>query len=216
MRVRGQVDFPTLLLSYSPALLLSYALGSRRVESAKYLETQMLIRLGALLLVLASLFGCAAVSDGGEQPVLGGSSPQEVVENFLEGLNNALKDPNIAQRETRRAWAEQLAGYFAPAERADQRVAMNEMLAGFADSASRPVVGSQVSLEISYNGIELISSSGDQALVRVVDGTLTLRWLDDKGELLRERSGGLTDLIGQRSGGLPVLRVGGSWFMTEG
>jgi hypothetical protein len=52
--------------------------------------------------------------------------------------------------------------------------------------------------------------------VSIADAVVTLRWLNDAGEVVRERSGSLTELIGQSSGGLPVVRVGPSWFMTEG
>ncbi|GAB4430014.1 MAG: hypothetical protein OHK0015_14640 [Chloroflexi bacterium OHK40] len=166
-----------------------------------------------LLLPLAS---CAAPPDEEELIGRGSPTPQGAVESFLDSLNSALGDPNLADPATRRGWAERLAAYFAPSERADQRAAMGAMLAAFIDSASRPVVGSQVRLEISYSSIELISRQGDEALVRVVDGVITLRWLDETGEVVRERRSGLTELIGQESGGLPVLRVGSSWYMTEG
>lgn len=171
--------------------------------------------LGALALALL-LAGCAAAPAEQELAGAGSPTPQGAVESFLAVLNEALADPRLGQAEARRAWSERLASYFAPSERADQRAAMGEMLAAFADSASRPAFGSRVQLEVTYSGIEIISRSGDEALVRVVDGVFALRWLDDGGEVLRERSGGLTEVIGQASGGLPVLRVGGSWFMTEG
>ncbi|MEI8165903.1 MAG: DUF3579 domain-containing protein [Chloroflexales bacterium] len=113
-------------------------------------------------------------------------------------------------------WAERLAGHFAPSERADQRAALAVMLDGFATSIANPISGSKASLQIAYSGTELIEQQDERALVRVVDGVFTLRFFDDQGEMLRERTGGLTGVLGQANGGLPTLQVAGSWFMTEG
>jgi hypothetical protein len=173
-------------------------------------------RLALLLALLLALAGCGPAPAAEELAGAGSPTPQGVVESFLAELNSALADPGLGRPEIRRSWSERLASYFAPSERADQRVALGQMLARFADSAARPAVGASVRLEITYSTTDIISRRGDEALVRVVDGTVTLRWLDDDGELLRERSGGLAELVGETRGGLPVLRVGGSWFMTEG
>lgn len=177
----------------------------------------MSARLGlAIIAALLLLAGCAAEPAEEELAGAGGGSPQQVVESFLEDLNEALADPRLGEQAVRRAWAESLAGHFAPSERADQRAAMAGMLADFAASAASPAVGSKATLELSWARIDLLEQEGERALVRVVDGVLTLRFLDADGELLRERTAGLTEVIGQTSGGLPTLRVGASWFMTEG
>jgi hypothetical protein len=171
----------------------------------------------ALLLLALLLAGCAAPPVEDDDGLgRGNATPEGVVASFLDDLNAALADPNLADAAVRRSWAERLAGFFAPSERADQRQALGAMLAGFADSAARPAFGTRVQLEVSYTTTELLERSGDEALVGVVDGVVTLRWLDDDGEVVRERAGALTELIGQASGGLPVLRVGPSWFLTEG
>jgi hypothetical protein len=160
--------------------------------------------------------GCGAEPTEQELAGAGGSSPQAVVESFLEDLNQALADAALAQPNVRRAWAERLAGHFAPSERADQRAALAEMLAGFAASTASPAVGSKAALEITYSGTELIEQRDGRALVRVVNGLLTLRFIDAQGEVLRERTAGLTEVLGQSNGGLPTLQVGGSWYLTEG
>lgn len=165
---------------------------------------------------MALASGCAVTGDDVDASVPGGSSPGAVVESFVEDLNLALQDKHLADATVQRSWAERLAGYFAPSERNDQRSALRQMLAGFVDTAQRPVVGSQISLAITYSRVELIASSENKALVRLVDGTLNIRWLNEQGEVLRERTGNITEIIGQTSGGLPVLRVNGLWFMTEG
>jgi hypothetical protein len=169
-----------------------------------------------VIALAVALAGCAAAPAEQELAGAGSPTPQGAVESFLAMLNKALADPGLGQAEARRVWSERLASYFAPSERADQRAAMGELLAQFADAAARPAFGSKVELEVTYSGVELLSGGGDEAVVRVVDGVLALRWVDENGEVVRERSGALTDLIGQASGGLPVLRVGGAWFMTEG
>ncbi len=167
-------------------------------------------------MLLLVLVGCAAPDssiDGNTG--VGRSSPEAAVDGFLEDLNNALKSPNLSDPAVQRSWAERLAGYFAPGERIDQRAAFIGMLGGFADSAQHPVIGSSVKLAITYSRVELLSHDGDLAVVRVVDGAFDLRWLDAQGEVLRERTGSLIELLGQKSGGLPVLRVDGLWFLTE-
>jgi hypothetical protein len=171
--------------------------------------------LWSVVILVLLLAGCGAEPAADELAGAGGSSPQAVVESFLEDLNSALATP-LATPDARRVWAERLAGHFAPSERADQRVAMASMLADFATGATSPAVGTRATLEVTWTRMELRSLEGDRALVRVVDGVLVLRFLDADGNVLRERSGGLTDMIGQASGGLPTLRVGGSWFLTEG
>lgn len=199
----------------SPLHLRASAPPRLRTSAPPRLFLHTLLLLLSLLLITA---GCAVAPDAtiDESAGRGGSSPEQVVESFVEDLNKALADKNLAEASVRRSWAERLASYFAPSERIDQRTAMGEMLAGFVDGAQRPVVGSTLSLSITFTRIELLSRSDDKALVAIVDGTLLARWRDDKGELLRERSAGLMDVIGQTSGGLPVLRVGSQWFLTEG
>ncbi|MEI7770590.1 MAG: hypothetical protein WCI67_11400 [Chloroflexales bacterium] len=174
-------------------------------------------RLSAVALLLLALVGCALPASDGAADVnsgVGRSSPEAAVDGFLEDLNNALQSP-LSDTAARQSWAERLAGYFAPGERIDQRAAFIDMLAGFANTAQHPVIGSKVSLAITYSRVELLSRAGEQAMVRVVDGTFELRWLNEKGDVLRERTGSLTEVLGQKSGGLPVLRVDGLWFLTE-
>lgn len=173
-------------------------------------------RLVLLLLLVFGVAGCTAEPSPQDLIGAGGSTPNDVVESFLEDLNQALRDPSLADSGARRAWAERLASHFAPSERTDQRLVMSEMLAGFAASAANPAVGSRATLELSFTGTEIIRQSEGRALVRVVDGVLTLRFLDAEGLVLRTRTAGLTEVIGQTSGGLPTIQVGSGWFLTEG
>lgn len=195
--------------------MTSWSLICRPGRVAEAWAQRLLPSLIALLLAFG-LAGCAAEPVEQELAGTGNSTAEGIVESFLEDLNMALADPKLADAAVRRSWAERLAGHFAPSERADQRAAMAAMLASYVDTAARPAVGSKVSLEIGFSHVEQLSNNGDEALIRVVDGTITLRWLNESGEVVRERSGPLTELIGEERGGLPVLRVGGRWFMTEG
>lgn len=168
-----------------------------------------------ILCCLWLLVGCAAPADDTGLGV-GRSSPEAAVDGFLEDLNLALRDPSLTEGATQRSWAERLAGYFAPDERVDQRVAFSEMLAGFADTSRNPIFGNRATLEITYTRIEILSREGNTALVHVVDGSFNLRWLNEQGDVIRERTGGLTEVIGQPSGGIPVIQVDGLWYLTEG
>lgn len=162
------------------------------------------------------LSGCGVLLAESELIGAGGGSPRQVVESFLEDLDAALNDPELTNLEVRRGWAERLASHFAPSERVDQRAALGMMLARFAHGAANPAVGAYATLEVTFSGTEVIEQHDGRALVRVVDGQLVLRFYNAEGELLRERTGGLVDLIGEQRGGLPTLQVGGNWFMTEG
>jgi hypothetical protein len=189
-------------------LTASSAVGARR--------SAVVWRCAALLIVLLlALAGCAAEVSEDELGTTGNPTPEGIVESFLIELNQALADPELADPSKRRGLAELLASRFAPSERADQRAVMNSMLAEFAANAQQPAFGTKVVMEVSYSGVEVLSQDGDEALVGLVDGVVTLRWLDASDEVVRERSRALLDVLGVTSGGLPVLRVGSSWYMTE-
>ncbi|WP_240695888.1 hypothetical protein [Candidatus Chloroploca sp. Khr17] len=168
-----------------------------------------------LVFVLLLLSGCVTVADQ-EVAGAGASSPQAVVESFIEDLNTALAEENLTDPEVRRIWAERLASHFAPSERVDQRNAMSQMLLNFVTTANEPVVGSRATLKITYSYVEILRREEGRALVNLVDGTFVLVFLDAEDNVLRERTGGLTEVLGQTSGGLPVIQVGSSWYMTEG
>lgn len=168
-----------------------------------------------LLLSTASLSAACGVEPSADELVgRGGPTPQAVVESFLTTLNDALR-ADLSDPAVRQGWAEHLASYFAPSERADQRLVFRQMLATHAESVARPAYGRSVMLHVAYTGTEVLERSDDRAVVRVVDGRVVLQWLDAEGQVVRERTAALETLLGQTEG-LPVVRVGGSWFMTEG
>ena len=172
--------------------------------------------LATTLLLTLLLSGCGEVITESDLIGTGGGSPRQVVESFLEDLNSALNDPELTSVEVRQAWAERLSGHFTPSERDDQQAILGDMLRRFVISTTNPALGARATLEVSFSVTELVEQQEERALVRVVDGLLTLRFYSERGELLRERSNSLSTLIGLTGDRLPTQRVGGRWFMTEG
>jgi hypothetical protein len=161
------------------------------------------------LLLLIS--GCSTVSLD-EDIGLGGVTPEAVVESFLEDFNTALADPALSEPTARQVWANRLASYFAPSERADQRLVMREMFDSFARNNLQPVRGSKAEVVITYDRTRANRIDEMTALVEVV---MTVRWRDAAGNVVFERSGALLRLIGREANGLPVIRVDGRWYLTE-
>ncbi|WP_245668738.1 hypothetical protein [Chloroflexus islandicus] len=168
-----------------------------------------------LWLALGLLLGGCGAAALEENVGLGGVTPEAVVESFLEDINAALADPALNETATRQMWANRLASYFAPGERADQRQAMREMLDGFASANTRPARGSRAEVTISYDRTRVLRADERTALVEIVNAVMTVRWRDNEGNLLLERSGALLRLIGREESGLPVIRVDGRWYLTE-
>ncbi len=195
--------------SYVSALMCSYIPMFLKIVRSSLIKQSLAC---AILIMLTACGQPVAL----EETAQGGASPEQVVESFLEDFNAALNDPLLDEVDVRRGWAERLAGYFAPSERIDQRIAIGEMLVGFVVTSRQPVVGERMVMELTYSDVEEIQRSDDTALVEVTDGVFVLRWINAEGEPLRERSGNIMDIIGQTGGGLPVLRVGAQWFLTEG
>lgn len=168
-----------------------------------------------LWLALGLLLGGCGAAALDENVGLGGVTPEAVVESFLEDMNAALADPALNEAATRQMWANRLASYFAPGERADQRQAMREMLDGFASANTRPARGSRAEVTISYDRTRVLRADDRTALVEIVNAVMTVRWRDNEGNLLLERNGALLRLIGREESGLPVIRVDGRWYLTE-
>ncbi len=172
-------------------------------------------RATVLWLALGLVLGGCGAAALEENVGLGGVTPEAVVESFLEDMNAALADPALNEAATRQKWANRLASYFAPGERADQRQAMREMLDGFASANTRPARGSRAEVTISYDRTRLLRADERTALVEIVNAVMTVRWRDNEGNLLLERNGALLRLIGREESGLPVIRVDGRWYLTE-
>jgi hypothetical protein len=118
--------------------------------------------------VVLMLIGCTTVPATEEPQGGGGFSPEVVTESFFEDLQRALQDPNLQQEETRSFWAERLSGYFAPAERDTQRLALQRALASFATGLRQLADDETAVFEFrGFEPVEKIADDGERALVRL-------------------------------------------------
>jgi hypothetical protein len=171
-----------------------------------------------ILVSMLLLAGCgeAASLEAEEDQGVGGLTPERSVEKFVADLNEALRDPTLIDDEVSRAWAERLANHFAPSERSDQRAAFRGMLSRFAASLDELEPGQRLLLDISYSNLRVVNREPERALVALNDGVIGLRWISASGDVLRQRSRNLTELLGLQNSGIPTIRVNGRWFLTEG
>jgi len=186
---------------------------------------RLVLIISAVLLVLAA---CGvAPDDANRQDESGGGSrygPESVGEHFFKDLQDALKDPALADDTTRGKWAEKLAEYFAPNERDDQRAALNTSLSSFADGMGRLNANQTLTLDVRVTGVQKISDDGDRALVRPVNGAanasiyLLIAHTNDRGVVVPEfeQEIGFDKIIGRSDGAIPTIRIGDRWYLTEG
>ncbi len=165
------------------------------------------------------LAGCAAASTP-QQDRSGGFSPESVAQSFFEDLRQALQDPNLRQAETRSIWAERLAGYFAPVERDDQRVALSRALAAFATDLGQLAPDEAVVFELrGFERVEKISDDGQRAVVRLPAASIymALMRMTDRGpRTFYEQTIGLDRVTGRADGSVPMINIDGRWYLTEG
>src|SRR6266545_2496019 len=122
---------------------------SRMEDGWLFSILRLVLIISAVLLALAA---CGvAPDDANRQDESGGGSrygPESVAEHFFKDLQDALKDPALADDTTRSKWAEKLAEYFAPNERDDQRTALNTSLSSFADGMGRLNANQTLTLDV--------------------------------------------------------------------
>ena len=180
-----------------------------------------LLRLTFTLVVLCALAGCGfSASPAQEATDGGGSSPELVAQYFFEDLRQALKDPQLATESRRDQWVERLANYFAPNEREDQRVAISSALENFVSGRGRLAENESLTLDVRFDKVEKVSDDGNRAMVRPTNGSIYIlitRTADNGDKFtLYEDDVPLTKIIGDSNGAVPVIRIGRSWFLTEG
>jgi hypothetical protein len=181
------------------------------------------------LIIATMLAACGptpSASPASEGDALGGSriSPDVVAQRFFEAFAAALNDPALKDETRRSKLAEQLAEYFAPNERDDQRIAMNLALSNFADGLSRLDAGQTLTLELRITDVRILSEDGDRALVRPVNGTaaasiyLLIAHTDDRGVIIPEfeQEIAFEEMIGRSDGSIPAVKIGDRWYLTEG
>ena len=172
-------------------------------------------------LALALLSGCAATLGQGaaQSPAGGGSfSPEAVAQSFFDDLGDALGDPKLTDDQQRGAWVERLAGYFAPNERDDQRIALRAALDNFTAGTGKLDQNENLTLELKIERLEQVEQTGDRAMIRPVNGeihVLITRTTSAGIQNLYEQTVPLEKIIGN-NGSVPVLRIGRSWYLTEG
>jgi hypothetical protein len=177
--------------------------------------------LTVVLVLLLSLAGCSVTPEpGGAQgaPTGGSFSPEAVAESFFEDLGNALRDENLADDKERGAWVERLAGYFAPNERDDQRIALRAALDSFTAGKDKLEPNEDLKLDLKIERLEQVSQTDDRAMIRAVNGAiyvLITRTTSAGIQNLYEETVPLERIIGN-NGAVPVLRIGRSWYLTEG
>jgi len=189
-------------------------------------RSRLLAFLVALALLLAACGAVAGDPEPSADDPAGGSrfGPESVAENFFKDLHDALQDPKLADDTTRSRWAEKLANYFAPNERADQRIALDTALASFTDGLAKLDESQTLTLEVRFTGVQRVSSDDEHALVRPVNGDsnasiyLLIAHTSDRGVVIPdfEQEIGFDKIIGRPDGAIPTVRIGDRWYLTEG
>lgn len=188
--------------------------------------------LACLVLLWLSATACSAPAETDQERVdAGGSSPQDTVTFFFDDLNEALQHPDLSQPETRQSFAEQLASYFAPSERIEQRRLFVASLAQFAENQQTVGENEQWMVHISFANVELAEQEESRARVRLVDAAMHLRLVrhqEQYEEVLYEQKRPLeavlqrptqaltsTEQLAPTDWTVDVLQVNGRWFLTE-
>jgi hypothetical protein len=175
-----------------------------------------------LLAVALFLAACSGVTPGqttvqGDQSG-GGLLPEAVAQSFFEDLRSALQDREITKDDRRGVWVERLAGYFAPNERDDQRIALRTALDSFVTGRGDLEPNETLTLEVRFDNVEKVSESSNRAMVRLVNGSIyvLITRTTDKGVVtLYQDDVGLDRIFGSPDGSIPVIRIGRTWYLTE-
>jgi hypothetical protein len=171
--------------------------------------------LGALILLLSAC-GAAGIT-AADVPIGNGAvSPKNAVDGYFQTLNRTLKDPNIKNDDVRQKWVNQLAAFFAPNERDDQRVMIGTSLDQFTQGLKTELKPNEsVTLEVRYDALEPeMTDGGSRAVVRAVNGAIHLMIVGDT--TWEQPPVPLSQLTGRADNTIPVVRIGDHWFLTEG
>jgi hypothetical protein len=179
----------------------------------------VLVLIAVLALCALAACGFVAPPNQGTPSGGGGSSPESVAQNFFEDLRQALKDPQLSNEDRRDQWVERLANYFAPNERDDQRVALSSALDNFVKGRGKLEQNESLTLDVRFEGVEKISEDGNHAMVRPTNGSIYIlitRTTTNGVFTLYEDDVPLTKIFGDTNGAVPLIRIGRTWFLTEG
>ncbi|MFO7169736.1 MAG: hypothetical protein DIU80_017075 [Chloroflexota bacterium] len=183
----------------------------------------------AALTLLFALAGCGtvpqprAVPRVAPQEIGGGFDPQQVVASFFGDLDDALHDPDLRDATRRSYWVERLASYFAPNERDDQRVILSQALTSFVQDMAQLAEDETLTLELrGFDNVEELPTDpadGQRATVRLPDAEIYMlitRAGPNGPVTIYEDTVGLDQLIGNPGKTVPLVNVGGRWYLTEG
>ena len=192
---------------------IQYSISSIHNHSISLLVLLVLLLLSACTTAQPS--NTASVSSGG------GLTAQGVVEDFFTDLGMALQDPNLAQEDRRSMWVERLSAYFAPNERAEQRVGLNDSLNSFARDRALLGADETLTIEVSLGKQEELQviEQGDHALVLLPQAQISIqlaRITTDGIVPYYEQPIDLGRLTGRADHSIPTIRIGNLWYLTEG
>jgi hypothetical protein len=180
-------------------------------------------RFGLLMCVIWLCTACASsatsndvVSDDAMSG--GGISPEVAVESFLNDLNTALKDPELNRADVRDQWAETLANYFVPVERAAQQTAIRASLESLSRGVTQLDADEKVEFTITFEPARRIREDQDKVFVEVPNAKLAMlinRTSNRGNVVIWQQEESLGYLIGSNENVFPVVRVGVRWFLSE-
>jgi hypothetical protein len=134
------------------------------------------------------------------------NDPISRILSYINDMNGAFADKDIATEAKQEEWADKLSKYFLPTEQAAQKAAVQEALASMGILAD-------MSVKIENVKLEKVSESGDSAEVKFVDGTMTMEFAGQKQEQKLSE-------IGLVSGGstspetVKLQKVDGVWYIV--
>lgn len=176
-------------------------------------STRLLLALFVVLLLAA----CAGAPDTvGRQTDQGegANTPEDAVEGFFEDLRTALNDPELRREEVRSSWAEQLARYFTPYERDDQRGVLRSALANFVGGLDALGPDESLMIEIRFERVLKMTDDGERALVNIQKGEIYLLIRGPSSDY--EQKVAIETILGRPDGTVPTIKIGNRWFLTEG
>jgi hypothetical protein len=162
------------------------------------------VRRFGLLAALLTLLLTALAACGGTA----GASPDARVQGYINDMNSAFADKDLATEAKQEEWADKLSKYFIPADQAAQKTQIKEGLAQFSSMPG-------MSVKIENVKLEKVSESGDNAEVKFVDGTVIMDIAGQKNEQklsetgLVSEGGAPTDLV-------KLQKIDGVWYMVSG
>jgi hypothetical protein len=159
-------------------------------------------RLGLMAALLTLLLGVLAACGG-----TAGASPESRIQGYINDMNSAFADKDLATEAKQAEWADKLSKYFMPAEQAAQKT---EIQGGLAQFSSMP----GMSVKIENVKLEKVSESGDNAEVKFVDGTMIMDIGGQKQEQKLSETG-LVSENGAPTDTVKLKKVDGVWYMVS-